>query len=279
MPIRPWARLPLSACYRCESDQHLIPEEPAVGTGKRITALFALILCSLSLAAADDPQALYQATSIVTGRDNAAERARGTREAFETVVARLCGDRGVVQQLGPLTPTTLETLVASRRYTDRKAGIQIADEQGTRDRSFLLEVSFRAQALQRLLTAAGQTPWLGPRPTIGVQLQITDNQGSYHLTETSRRGWGQREVFRTLTRRTAIPLALPRDPADRPAVDGTLSGVMTVTPDGTWASRWSLTLESTNQGWVQPPATFDRAIGEAVWRMAGLLARQATGTE
>ena len=86
----------------------------------------ALVVALLAAAPAGADE-LYSASAIVTGRDNLAERARGTREALLVVLARVAADPGVAAQALPEDP---ERYVLERRYTDRKAGVQISDEQG-----------------------------------------------------------------------------------------------------------------------------------------------------
>jgi hypothetical protein len=199
---------------------------------------------------------LYQASAIVTGRDNLAERARGTREAFLAVLARVGADPAVAQQAKREDP---EGFVLERRYTDRKEGVQISDEQGTRDRSFILEVRFDPARVDALLRSLGREPWKGERPPLLVRLRVTDAVATYEVTQDSERGWGHREAILATGAKAGIPVLLPPASAGR-----VLSGGMRMTPEGYWRTEWRLG----DERWTVGPATFDRAIENGIWTAA-----------
>jgi hypothetical protein len=202
---------------------------------------------------------LYSASAIVTGRDNLAERARGTREALLVVLARVAADPGVAAQALPEDP---ERYVLERRYTDRKAGVQISDEQGTRERSFILEVAFDPARIDALVRSLGKEPWKGERPALLVRLRVTDAMATYEVTRDSQRGWGQREAILAAGAKAGLPVVLPPGRAAR-----VLSGEMRMTPEGYWRTEWQLG----EQRWTLPPATFDRAIDNGIWTAASHL--------
>lgn len=213
----------------------------------------AIALLAAAPAGAD---ALYRASAIVTGRDNLAERMRGTREALLVVLARVAADPGVATQ--PL-PADLERYVLERRYNDRKAGVQISDEQGTRERSFILEAAFDPARVDALLRSLGRQPWKGERPALLVRLRVTDAMATYEVTRDSRRGWGQREAVLAAGAKAGLPVVLPPGRAEH-----VLSGEMRMTPAGYWRTEWRLGGKS----WTLAPATFDRAIENGIWTAA-----------
>lgn len=237
-----------------------------------LAAVFVLWLAWLPAAEGAD---LYRASAIVTGQDNLEERARGIREALDGVMARVSADIGILDAEGYAgIRRDAEALVDGFTYVDRKAGIQISDEQGTRDRSFVLEVRFRPSAIDQAIAMLGRTPWTGERPTLLVHLEVTDGRETFLVTRTSERGWGQRDVIDGMSLRSGVPLILPEVASSDPDADGLLSGEMAVTADGYWTTAWRLEVGNVDETWRSPVTTFDRAIADGVWRSASILARQ-----
>jgi hypothetical protein len=228
-----------------------------------LRALAGVLLVFLSGVVLAEGSDLYRAAAIVTGRDNVPERERGTREALLAVLARVSADPGVAAEAKPEDP---ESFVLERRYTDRKAGVQISDEQGTRDRSFVLEVRFDPARVDALLRSLGREPWRGERPRLLVRLRVTDTAATYEVTQDSERGWGQREAIAAAGIKAGIPVVLPPGRAAR-----VLSGKMRMTPEGYWRTEWRLGGER----WTVPPATFDRAIENGIWTAARRFAQAA----
>jgi hypothetical protein len=228
-----------------------------------VRALAAVLLLCLPGVLTAGESALYGASAIVTGRDNLAERERGTREAFLAVLAKVSADPDVAPKLGP---RDIEGYVLDRRYTDRKAGVQISDEQGTRDRSFVLDVRFDPARVDALLRSLGREPWRGERPPVLVRLRVADAMASYEVTRDSERGWGQREAILAAGVKAGIPVLLPPARAER-----VLAGEMRMTPDGYWRTEWRLG----DERWTVGPVTFDRAIENGIWSAARRFAQQS----
>lgn len=235
--------------------------------------LLVLMLAPLSGPAAATRDALYSATVIVTGRENLAERARGFREALAEVLMKLAADRRVVD--GAVAVQALEMaddFVSSFGYVDRKFGVGISDEQGTRDRSFLLAVRFADAEVDALLGQLGARPWKDERPVVKVELSVTDAGGSFEVTRTSERGYGQRQVLEAEAERAGLPLLLAGETATRGGeAEAVLFGRMTLTPTGHWDTVWTLAKGNFDQRWTVDDATFDRAIEDGVWRTAAEL--------
>lgn len=220
---------------------------------------------------------LYSATTIITGQDNLPERKRGMLECLKMVVAKASGNRLVLTNPEVLDALQrVEEYVASFSYLDRKEGIQISDEQGTRDRSFEFTVLFDEKKINTLLAKAGTAPWLKTRPEILILLNVWDGQADYLVTETSERGWGQREVIFSLRNRTALSLTIPRSDAVLIETEAKtiLTGRMSVNKEGYWVSDWKLSDADNKQSWISPIGTFDKVIAHAIWKSADLLAKE-----
>lgn len=125
----------------------------------RLALAWFLALAAVAPARAEMVSDLMRGEAIVTGRDNPEERARGIWIALTQVLIKTCGDDRIAAH--PQLPNLLaeaEAHVVGLEYEDRKAGIPIADEQGTRDRSFHLRVEFRPEGVYALLDRLGQAP-------------------------------------------------------------------------------------------------------------------------
>lgn len=247
-------------------------------------ACFALPVIS-SQANAEVIENLYQGEAIVTGQDNEAERARGIREALLQVLVKVSGDAPLQADRAQLEPilTRAETLVLRLEYEDRQAGRPIRDEQGTRDRSYVLRASFKPAAVLEALTALMRTPWPADRPRVLILFVIEDTIGEYLLTSLSERGYGQREALKSVAKRRGIPVILPstaedvsttrsieaisanvRDSLDNlRAVHGgdvVLSSVMRLTDNGHWKIAWTLQDGTTAITWRAYDRQYDHAI-------------------
>ena len=245
---------------------------------------FLMLLVAVTLMAAStavfaqkpaETASLYRATTIITGQDNLSERARGIEDCLRAVLAKVSVRQAVADH--PVIGQALtdpDPLVEGYDYLDRKEGIQISDEQGTRDRSFLFTTHFKPDRINRLLYMANMRPWLAERPAIAIQLIIDDGVATYQLTQSSERGWGQRAVIESLIERVGINLLLPDGEMPRASVG--LSGFMSVTKDGYWSSNWALDSSKfsdtgSDAHWEGTIGSFDRVIAEAVWESARIL--------
>jgi hypothetical protein len=240
--------------------------------------------------AATQVDGLYVGEAIVTGRDADAERDRGLREALAAVVIKLSGDSRLAQH--PDLPKLLDEaprIIASLSYLDRLAKKKLMDEQGTRQRSYLMTVEFQHEAVDRMLTTLAVHPWPASRPTVLVLLAVQDLNGAFALGAEGERGWGQREAFADSARRRGVPVVLPRMDAEDQATlaqgggvaalkqtyhaDAVLMGSMVMRPAGTWDTGWTLLREpALPEVFNADDTTFDRAIQTGVERTARALA-------
>ena len=82
----------------------------------------------------------------------------------------------------PTCSAEAQRYVVGFNYEDRLAKKKLMDEQGTRERSFLLRVDFDPAKVDDLLGRLGARPWRGERPRVLVLLSIQDTIGRYLLT-------------------------------------------------------------------------------------------------
>ncbi|MBK8175174.1 MAG: DUF2066 domain-containing protein [Rhodospirillales bacterium] len=272
------------------------PSRPAPAPRWLGVAATAVILAAAVSAKAEVVADLYRGQAIVTGREIPEERLRGFREALAEVLVKVSGESRVLGD--PRLPAVLEdapAAVVAFSYEDRLAKKKLMDEQGTRERSYLLRVDFAAAAVDQALARLGASVWPVDRPRVLVLLGIRDTLGPYLLETESPRGYGQREALLSLASRRGIPVVLPEtaapgtraadgtDPLSPPDADvrrlqaayaaqAVLTGAMTITPAGVWDTRWTLLAAGGPRSWQVSGTTFDRAIADGLGGAARHLA-------
>lgn len=238
---------------------------------------------------------LNQADAIVTGTGEA-ERLRGFKLGLEEVLIKRTGDAALVhtEKVAPLMNRAAE-FVERYEYEDRKKGKQISDEQGTRDRSFFLRMTFTPAKLDAELRALGVAPWSGARPTIVVCLGIKDSVRSYVLGAETPLGAEQREALMSVAGKHGVPVVLPAmDMEDRARIgydniadgeverlrrfskryggDALLFGTLVMDAQGYWTLSWSLDWNDKLDRDRLDGVTFDVALRTAIERSAKRLA-------
>src|SRR5262245_2962570 len=134
-------------------------------------ALAATLLWACAAHAAGEND-LYRAQTIVTGQGEA-NRLIGFASCLEDVLIkatarlRLARDPGLGKY-----KANAASLVRDYTYRDEKGGKPKNDEQGTRDRSFILTADFDEAGVNSVLAALGVKPWLSPRPALGVFIEM-----------------------------------------------------------------------------------------------------------
>ena len=268
----------------------------------RLLSLVLILVAPAALAgtgAVNSPNAhLYRGQVIVTGQDNPSERKRGIKDALRQVLVKLSGDARIARNpaLSPLLPNAA-SLIASYRYRDRLAGVQVMDEQGTRERSQWLIVDFDPPSIHRALETLGRRPWLADRPRVLTLLVVKDTVGAYLVGTQTKRGFGQREAFRQAANELGLSLVLPQiedragkaptfevisgraagEQVERRDLATVLIGAMSVTEAGKWRSDWVLLWRDTRVSWAVAETTFDRAIDAALAHSAARFAGIETG--
>src|SRR5262249_44416476 len=215
--------------------------------------------------------------------------------AFEEVLVKVSGDPRLARD--PHVAAMAKeagALVASYDYRDRKQGLPLIDEQGTRDRPFDLTVHFDPAKVDAALRALDHAPWTGPRPRIAVFLAIQDQQTRYVLAQDSARGLGQREALAAAARMRALPVMLPSaamldtdhityetlagtalgiaEAAKRTGGDAALLGTL-VWSDAAlgWTAAWRMAAQANDYRWGVSGVSFDDAFRNAVDGALGIL--------
>jgi uncharacterized protein len=261
--------------------------------------ILALLLCGLgaamSHAAAQDVDALYRATVIVTGTGEA-NRQIGFRLAMEDVIVRVSGDyRLIISGKAASTVANAASLVTKIHYRDRYEGIPVHDEQGTHDRPHDLTVDFDHAKVDAALAAMGSRPWLAPRPRLVVFLGVRNAKGTFVLSGDGDQGFYMRDSFTASSARIAMPIALPSlaaieaarlksealgtiEPAALDALAKTSGGDQALV--GTlewsdaargWIAEWRLSAAGQTYAWRISGVSFDDAFRNALRGAAQVL--------
>lgn len=200
------------------------------------SGFFALVIFGLGAfypVKADEPitPELYKAEVIVTGVEEP-ERTRGFRDGLTEIIVKLTG-RPELEGSKVLEPfmASPAAFIESFTYEDRKKGIPVHDEQGTRERSFFLRMNGNVGKLEEALNKAGVQFWRH-RPDFEVLLTVQDPRGDYLIADevpapleptptaelgsrtyriaTARYdGYGPREVLKSIARHRGLHLILP----------------------------------------------------------------------
>src|SRR3954469_4566916 len=130
-------------------------------------ALAAMLLACLAAPALAEEN-LYRAQTIATGTGEA-NRLIGFAACLEDVLIKVSGQLRLAgdPRLAPYREDAARR-VRDYSYRDEKGGKPKNDEQGTRDRSFVLSVDFDEPAINAVLAALGTKPWLARRPVVAV---------------------------------------------------------------------------------------------------------------
>jgi len=260
---------------------------------RRASSFWLTVIPLLSTLIADKTTAadegdLYRATVFVTGQGQP-ERTRGTGLAFVEVLVKVSSDPRLARDLHVAAlAKDAGALAASYDYRDRKQGLPLIDEQGTRDRPFDLTVQFEVAKIDTALRSLGRAPWTRPRPRVAVFLAIQDQQTRYVLAQDGARGLGQRQALDAVARKRALPVALPSEamldaehvtygalaatapPAFSGATkaaggDAALFGTLAWSEAALgWTAAWHMAARGKNHSWGVSGVSFDDAFRNAV---------------
>jgi len=236
-------------------------------------------LCHGARAETDD---LYRAQTIVTGQGEDNRRA-GFAICLEDVLIKVSGAFQLSgdARLTPLKARASE-FVTGFDYHDQKAGKPKHDEQGTRDRSYDLTVSFDRIRIDDLLSSLGVKPWLAPRPAVAVIVAMTPGSSSFVVVSDNRQSDLQRDALRAAAAKRGLDIVLPRgstvakvnsgsaDPLDGPpanlfallpGAEAKLFGHLTWDDNELgWVAQWQLDAAGQQHKWQIRGVTFDEAF-------------------
>jgi uncharacterized protein len=239
---------------------------------------------------------LYRAQTIVTGQGEA-NRIVGFASCLEDVLIkvsgqlRLAGDR----RLDPHKADAAR-LVRGFSYRDEKGGKPKNDEQGTRDRSFVLTVDFDEAAINNVLARLGIKPWLSRRPVLGVFVEMQPGARRYVVAGDSKQTDLQRDSLLAAAAKRGMPVVLP----DAAALAGiganelALAGIAhaklaeVATARGgeglliarlvwndqelQWTTDWQLDWQGRSRQWQLSAVTFDEAFQQGLGAAAQIIA-------
>ncbi|MCP4620875.1 MAG: DUF2066 domain-containing protein [Bradyrhizobium sp.] len=227
---------------------------------------------------------LYRAQAIVTGQGEA-NRHIGFASCLEDVLIkvsgllRLAGDPRLDKY-----KANAASLVRDYNYRDEKGGKPKNDEQGTRDRSFVLTADFDEAGVNNVLTALGVKPWLSPRPVLGVFAEM--EPGARHFVVASDSGQTdlQRQALLAAAAKRGMSVVIPdaatlagvmaddlglagaAHPKLAAAVAGRGAEAVLITrlvwddQELRWNTDWQLEWRGQVHRWQLPAVTFDEAF-------------------
>jgi uncharacterized protein len=174
-----------------------------------LTLIVLMVISTLPAIASAEDADLYRARTIVTGHGPDSQ-ATAARNSLRDVLVKVSGDPGLLTdpRVAPFERDAA-TLVAASKDVDRMAGIQIHDEQGSRERSFALTVSFEPHEIDDVLAKLGRKPWPEPRPKLLVLIGVENGDLSYVLAKDGAHGRDQREALEDAAWQMGLRIALP----------------------------------------------------------------------
>ncbi|MDH6230608.1 hypothetical protein M2281_001180 [Mesorhizobium soli] len=182
--------------------------------------LLAVLLVAAMLsgrpAVADDADALYRATVVVSGQGEE-RRALGFALCLKDVLARVSGDQRLAdsERVNRLAAEA-GSYVTGFGYRDRLAGRPLHDEQGSYDRPHDLTCDFDRTKIDALLGALGSKPWPAPRPRVVLLVRVSDMKGRGFTLANDSSGPQDQDMRGSLeaaSKRFALPFLLPEQAA------------------------------------------------------------------
>ena len=257
--------------------------------------LAALFMMGHIMAALANDGDLYRARTIVTGQ-SAENRGPAVAVCLRDVLVKVSGDPRLIRdpRVAALAEDAID-FADGFEYLDRMAGIQIHDEQGSRDRAFYLTVSFNVEKIDAVLKMLGRTPWRGTRPRIAVFLAVKNNEIAYALADDGARGRDQRDSLAAASWQMGMPIALPKqavldqggltfatlseaDTAQLDAVAKSIGGDVALagrlewnTGALGWIADWRLPVQGKTYRWHIRDVNFDDAFRSAMRGVAQIL--------
>lgn len=248
-------------------------------------------------ASAIPPAELYRAQTIVTGQGEA-NRILGLASCLEDVLIkvsgmlRLAGD----PRLDPYKADAAK-LVRDFSYRDEKGGKPKNDEQGTRDRSFILTAEFDEAAINAMLAKLRVKPWLTHRPVLGVFVEMQPGARRYVVAADVKETDLQRGALLAAAAKRGMTIVLP-DAAALAGVGANELALAGIAPakiaeavagrgeavlivrlvwddqELRWNSDWQLDWQGSSQQWQLAAVTFDDVFRQGIGAAAQILAGQ-----
>lgn len=248
-------------------------------------------------APADIPKAdLYRAQTIVTGTGEA-NRIIGFASCLEDVLIKLSGQLQLAgdKRLDPYKEDAAK-LVRDFSYRDEKGGKPKNDEQGTRDRSFILTAEFDEAGVNGILAELGVKPWLSHRPVLAAFVELQNGARRFLVAADSKETELQRGALFAAGAKRGMRIVLPdaAELAGLGAHDHALAGIapaklaeVAARTGGEavlvarlnwddrelrWATDWQIDWQGRPQRWQLTAITFDEAFRQGIGGAAQIVA-------
>ena len=193
---------------------------------------------------------LLQSRTIVTGT-RAETRAEALALGLRDVLAKRSGNPSLLED-PRVDALGAPDMVEDYLYLDRMSDLPRHDEQGSRDRPFVLVAHLSRAKVDAALAGLGEQPWLTERPALLVRVVIVDRNSSYPLTADGDNDERHRQALLAAAERYGMHLALAPLHAAL-ALPGSLEVTGTI--------RWS----DADYGWVG-----DWRSGNRIWGIKGV---------
>jgi len=168
------------------------------------------ILYGSAAFAAETVADLYRAQVHVTGQEEPA-RSNGFAAGLEDVLVKLSGDPSLIgDRVVAKLSETAASLVTTFSYRDLMAGIPLHDEQGTRQRPYILTIDFDREKIDAALKSLGRIPWPAERPRLVLFVAVDNGTAPYLLTNDGPHGRDQRDALADVSWRYGVPIGLPK---------------------------------------------------------------------
>jgi hypothetical protein len=185
--------------------------------------------------------------------------------------------------------------VRAFNYRDLMAGIPVHDEQGTRQRPFILTVDFDPPEVEAALKSLGRSIWAGERPRLVMFVGVDYGTAQYLLAGDGVHGRDQRDALTAAAWQYGIPMQLPNQSsldehglsvksvgearlarlnalAKTNGGDLAVAGTLTWTPKSlAWTASWRFDPAATTYEWSIAGVTFDEAFRSAMLGAAQIL--------
>lgn len=237
---------------------------------------------------------LYRGQTIVTGTGEA-NRLVGFAACLEDVLVkvsgqlRLAGDARLKRYKADAAK-----LVRDFFYRDEKGGRPKNDEQGTRDRSFVLTAEFDAAAVNGILAKLGAKPWLSHRPVLGMFVKMQNGARRHLVSSDAKETELQRAALGAAAAKRGMQIVLPDAAALAGIADQALAAIaparlaeLVATRGGEavlvahlvwddrdlrWTSEWRIEWQGKSRQWKAAAVTFDEAFRQGIGAAAQFIA-------
>jgi uncharacterized protein len=268
-----------------------------------LLTIAAVLLLALPTVAAEPTAELYRGQTIVTGTGET-NRLIGFAICLEDALIKVSGQLRLAgdPRLAPYKADAAK-LVRDFSYRDEKGGKPKNDEQGTRDRSFILTAEFDEAGINGVLAKLGLTPWLSRRPVLGVFAELQPGARRFVVAADTKDTNLQRTALLAAAAKRGMQVALP-DAAALAAVGANEQALAAILPSKLtevaiarggeavliarlvwddqslkWNSDWQLDWQDSShqaksQQWRLAADTFDETFRQGIGTAAQILSLQ-----